>query len=159
MASGRHFKCDHVSHESHCRPCWLHFTGLWHTPHGHFQLRGPWFNETSPHNNSISRPYEPIIGWAGRTTTSPNDGPTEGVGMRSVIRASGVAEADDPCFDFAQMPIARIIGRNTTMTNPAEWVIPEPAMLVTVGVAMVIVRSSLTDRELSDTNTVCQQVN
>ena len=41
-----------------------------------------------------------------------------------------------------------------------EWVISEPAMQVTVGVAMAIVRFSLNRcRELSDTNTVCQQVN
>ena len=50
---------------------------------------------------------------------SPNDDPTEGTGMRYVITTSGVAVADDPCFGVAQMPIARIIGRSTTTTNPA----------------------------------------
>ena len=89
---------------------------------------------------------------------SPSDGHTEGIGMRSVITTSGVAVADDPCFGVAHMPIARIIGRGTTNLDESghhEWVIPESAMHVNVGVAMAIVRSSLTDHELTDTNTVC----
>ena len=39
--------------------------------------------------------------------------------MRSVITTFGVAKADDPSFGVTQMLIARIIGRSTTMTNPA----------------------------------------
>ena len=50
---------------------------------------------------------------------SPSEDPTEGIGMRSVVTTSGVAEADELCVGVAQMLIARIIGRSTTTTNPA----------------------------------------
>ena len=50
MAAGRHFRCVHKSHSSHCSPFWFFLTGFSHTLHGYFQFlrAGPGLDCISP---------------------------------------------------------------------------------------------------------------
>ena len=59
MASGRQFRWHQESqrHRSYCMPSWFRITGLEHNPHECFQLRGPGFEGTSPHNINNMMPY------------------------------------------------------------------------------------------------------